>query len=133
MKISPSARKLAEAKGVDLAAVSGSGPGGRIVKSDIEAAPGIGLVEAPPSPPSTPPAANSSPADASATASEPSVKVSPIARRMAEELSIDLSLISGSGPKGRIVKADIENFDPAAARAQASQSTDVLASPARSR
>ena len=35
---SPLARKLAEEKGVDLAAITGSGPSGRIVKKDVEAA-----------------------------------------------------------------------------------------------
>jgi pyruvate dehydrogenase E2 component (dihydrolipoamide acetyltransferase) len=35
---SPLARKIAELKGVDLAAVQGSGPRGRIVKSDVETA-----------------------------------------------------------------------------------------------
>ncbi|ASK87586.1 pyruvate dehydrogenase complex dihydrolipoamide acetyltransferase [Sphingorhabdus sp. SMR4y] len=40
LKISPLARRLAEQKGVDLTAVSGSGPGGRIVKADIDAAEG---------------------------------------------------------------------------------------------
>jgi pyruvate dehydrogenase E2 component (dihydrolipoyllysine-residue acetyltransferase) len=35
---SPLARKIAELKGVDLAAVQGTGPRGRIVKSDVEAA-----------------------------------------------------------------------------------------------
>jgi len=34
--------------------------------------------------------------------------VSPLARRMAAQESLDLSTIAGSGPKGRIVKADIE-------------------------
>ena len=38
-KISPRARKLAETKGVDYEALSGSGPGGRIMVRDIEAAP----------------------------------------------------------------------------------------------
>jgi pyruvate dehydrogenase E2 component (dihydrolipoamide acetyltransferase) len=35
---SPLARRLAEEKGVDLSALKGSGPGGRIVKADVEAA-----------------------------------------------------------------------------------------------
>jgi pyruvate dehydrogenase E2 component (dihydrolipoamide acetyltransferase) len=35
---SPLARRIAEQKGVDLAAISGTGPRGRIVKSDVEAA-----------------------------------------------------------------------------------------------
>ncbi len=38
LKVSPLARRLAEQKGVDLAAVSGSGPGGRIIKADIDSA-----------------------------------------------------------------------------------------------
>ncbi|KAJ1797152.1 pyruvate dehydrogenase complex dihydrolipoamide acetyltransferase component (E2), partial [Coemansia sp. RSA 2598] len=35
---------------------------------------------------------------------------SPLAKAMAKEKSIDLAQISGSGPRGRIVKADIEKF-----------------------
>jgi pyruvate dehydrogenase E2 component (dihydrolipoamide acetyltransferase) len=38
VKASPIARRLAKQRGVDLAAVSGTGPGGRIVKADVEAA-----------------------------------------------------------------------------------------------
>lgn len=40
IKVSPLARRLAEEKGVDLSALKGSGPGGRIVKADIDAAEG---------------------------------------------------------------------------------------------
>ena len=36
------------------------------------------------------------------------VKASPLARRIARESGIDLSALSGSGPGGRIVKADLE-------------------------
>jgi pyruvate dehydrogenase E2 component (dihydrolipoamide acetyltransferase) len=39
IKASPLARRIAEDKGIDLSAVQGSGPGGRIVKADLEAAP----------------------------------------------------------------------------------------------
>jgi len=42
---------------------------------------------------------------------------SPLARRMAEEKGIDLAQVTGSGPRGRIVKADIEGFKPAAPEA----------------
>jgi pyruvate dehydrogenase E2 component (dihydrolipoamide acetyltransferase) len=41
-----------------------------------------------------------------------SIKASPIARRMAEERGIQLSRVRGSGPGGRIVKRDIENYIP---------------------
>ncbi|MFN3388725.1 MAG: pyruvate dehydrogenase complex dihydrolipoamide acetyltransferase [Allosphingosinicella sp.] len=40
VKASPLARRLAEQKGVDLASLTGSGPGGRIVKADIDGAGG---------------------------------------------------------------------------------------------
>ncbi|RKQ92284.1 pyruvate dehydrogenase E2 component (dihydrolipoamide acetyltransferase) [Solirubrobacter pauli] len=39
------------------------------------------------------------------------VKASPIARRIAQEQGIDLSTIEGSGPGGRIVKADVEQTE----------------------
>jgi pyruvate dehydrogenase E2 component (dihydrolipoamide acetyltransferase) len=39
IKASPLARKLAEERGVDLRRISGTGPGGRIVKEDVESAP----------------------------------------------------------------------------------------------
>lgn len=38
------------------------------------------------------------------------VRVSPLARRLAKERGIDLRKVRGSGPKGRIVKADIEAY-----------------------
>ena len=38
------------------------------------------------------------------------IKASPLARRMAADKGIDLSRVQGSGPGGRIIKADIENF-----------------------
>ncbi len=45
------------------------------------------------------------------------VKASPLARRLAEEKGVDLSQISGSGPGGRIVKDDVENYTPSRAAA----------------
>ncbi|MFC0306176.1 biotin/lipoyl-containing protein, partial [Rhizorhabdus histidinilytica] len=39
VKASPLARRLAQAQGVDLAQVSGTGPGGRVVKADLDGAP----------------------------------------------------------------------------------------------
>ncbi|HEX9563361.1 MAG TPA: dihydrolipoamide acetyltransferase family protein [Gemmatimonadaceae bacterium] len=38
---SPLARRLAAERGLDLGAIGGSGPGGRIVKRDVEGAPGV--------------------------------------------------------------------------------------------
>lgn len=47
---SPLARRLAAERGLDLAGIGGSGPGGRIVKRDVEAAPGITPTPAAPRP-----------------------------------------------------------------------------------
>ena len=40
------------------------------------------------------------------------IKASPLARKMAEEKGIELSKVSGSGPDGRIIKRDIESYEP---------------------
>jgi pyruvate dehydrogenase E2 component (dihydrolipoamide acetyltransferase) len=47
------------------------------------------------------------------------VFASPLARRLAAQASLDLARISGSGPRGRIIKADIERAGPGAAAAPA--------------
>jgi pyruvate dehydrogenase E2 component (dihydrolipoamide acetyltransferase) len=47
IKASPLARRIAEEKGVDLSSVQGSGPGGRIVKADLEATPAKAAAPAP--------------------------------------------------------------------------------------
>ncbi|KQN33670.1 pyruvate dehydrogenase complex dihydrolipoamide acetyltransferase [Sphingomonas sp. Leaf38] len=54
-------------------------------------------------------------ASATAPASGDRVKASPLARRLAADKGIDLGSVSGSGPKGRIVKADVESAKPGAA------------------
>ena len=54
------------------------------------------------------------------------VFVSPLARRMAKQAGLDLAAIAGSGPNGRIVRADIETALAAGARPAA----PVLAQPA---
>ena len=41
---------------------------------------------------------------------------SPLAKRIAAQKGVDLSGISGSGPRGRIVKSDVENAKPGAAK-----------------
>ena len=45
---------------------------------------------------------------ASATGNGGRVKASPLARRLAEEMGVDLSRVEGSGPGGRVVKRDVE-------------------------
>ena len=43
------------------------------------------------------------------------IKASPVAKRVAEERGIDIAQVTGTGPGGRIVKADVESFDPSEA------------------
>jgi len=40
------------------------------------------------------------------------ILATPVARRIADEMSIDLGQVAGSGPGGRITKKDVETFDP---------------------
>jgi pyruvate dehydrogenase E2 component (dihydrolipoamide acetyltransferase) len=44
------------------------------------------------------------------------VFASPLARRIAAEKGVDISALSGTGPRGRIVKSDVENAKPGAAK-----------------
>lgn len=46
------------------------------------------------------------------TTPEGRVKASPVARNLASDKGVDLAQVRGTGPGGRIVKADVENFQP---------------------
>lgn len=69
------------------------------------------------------PAAEAAPTSPTAAAPAPDViadgriKASPLARRIAADQGIDLRQVQGSGPAGRIVKADVENWKPEPAKA----------------
>ena len=63
--------------------------------------------------PPTPAASNG--VATSSTTEDGRIKASPVARNIAAERGIDLSQVKGTGPGGRIVKADVENFTPSAA------------------
>ena len=57
-------------------------------------------------PPTASPAGSSANGHGSADGGR--VKASPLARRIASELGVDIALLSGTGPGGRIVKKDVE-------------------------
>src|SRR6476659_3380795 len=63
--------------------------------------------EPPPEVPAETPAAPPQPAAASRAEGE-RIKASPLARRLAQAQNIDLSALQGSGPGGRIVRADVD-------------------------
>ncbi len=71
-------------------------------------------VEAPSLPAATAPAVKNSPSTSSGRADE-RVVASPLAKRIASQLGVDLGKVTGSGPNGRIVKADVEGATGGAA------------------
>ena len=75
------------------------------------------------------PEASSAPAAAS-SASGDRIKASPLARKIAETKGLDLANIQGSGPSGRIVKADVEGATAGTAQPAASSAQSPLASAA---
>jgi len=60
------------------------------------------------------------------------IKASPLARNVAEEKGVDLAQVAGTGPGGRIVKKDVEGFEPgkAAAKPAAASSAPAASSDA---
>ena len=83
--------------------------------------------------PAEAPASNGSAADATPVTEElpeGRERISPVARRLARERGIDLARLSGSGPGGRIVRADVENYREAAP-APKPAATSALAMPQR--
>ncbi len=76
VKASPLARRMAEEAGVNLSAVAGTGPEGRVVKRDVEAAMGRAPEAAPAAPPAAVPAAM--PAEVPATVAPFPVPAAPV-------------------------------------------------------
>ena len=93
-KATPLARRAADINGVDLDSLQGSGPGGRICRNDVHGAAEAGMPQ------------QAGAADA--------VQVEPRARRAAKELGMDLKMVKGTGPAGRIVEADVRSSTKAA-------------------
>jgi pyruvate dehydrogenase E2 component (dihydrolipoamide acetyltransferase) len=129
VKTSPLARRLAEQQGIDLSGLAGSGPGGRIVKADVDGAAGKPKAAAPAAAPA---AAAASPAAAPVSTDIPHeiVKLSnmrkTIARRLTEAkqtiphiyLTVDIQLDAllklrgelNKGLEGRGVKLSVNDM-----------------------
>ena len=87
VKASPLAKRIARERSVDLTLITGTGPGGRIVESDV--------------------LAYDSDASVATAVEQGEVRASPLARRLAKDRGIDLSSITGTGPGGRITESDV--------------------------
>jgi pyruvate dehydrogenase E2 component (dihydrolipoamide acetyltransferase) len=118
--------------GVPIAILAGEGEDASAAASAPAAAP---KAEAPkaeaPKQEEAPKAAAPTPAAAAHASSGDRVKASPLARRLAEQQGIDLAAVAGSGPNGRIVKADLAGAKAGAvAPAAAATPTAAAAAPA---
>ena len=107
---SPAARRLAGELGVDFTQASATGPGGRIVEADVQR-----LAQQQPA----------AAAQNQATGSTVSAS-SPVARKLARELNVDLSQVTGTGPGGRITKEDVERAHAAPAVSQGAAATVAM-------
>lgn len=104
----PVAARLAADLGLDVTAIPGSGPGGRITRADVERYAAALRPDKP--------------------------RAVPAARRLARELGVNLSELTGSGPRGRIQSEDVRRA--AADRAPAASPapvTEPASGPARFR
>ncbi len=94
--ISPGAADLARRSGVDVHGISGSGRDGRITLQDVDQAakPARALP-------------GGAPVTISPVAGQDAHFASPLAKRLAANHGVDLTGIAGTGPRGRISKADV--------------------------
>ncbi|WBQ18653.1 pyruvate dehydrogenase complex dihydrolipoamide acetyltransferase [Sphingobium yanoikuyae] len=112
-------------EGEDVAEAAASGGAAPAPKAD--AVPAKAEAAAPAAKADPVPAKAAAPAAAS---TEGRVKASPLARRLAETKGVDLAAVAGSGPNGRIVKADLDGAAAAPAKAAAPAAAPAASAPA---
>ena len=100
--VTPAARKLAAEHNIDTTSLTGTGPGGRITREDVQQA-----IDA----------------ATQAPAAGKRAPVTPAARKLAAEHNIDTASLTGTGPGGRITREDVQQAIDAAAQAPAEVST----------
>lgn len=120
VRSTPAARRLARELGVDLAAVTGTGPDGLVTEQDVCAAhrarqegsakpvpPTAAPAEMAPPGAVSPGAAEREPAAPPARVPAPPLAATPLARAVAADLGVDLRELAGSGPGGKITREDV--------------------------
>ena len=110
--VTPAARKLAAEHNIDTARLTGTGPGGRITREDVQQAIDAG-VQAP------------------ALAAGKRAPVTPAARKLAAEHNIDTARLTGTGPGGRITREDVQQAIDAGAQAPAEAPAEAQSIPLR--
>ncbi|WP_460072901.1 dihydrolipoamide acetyltransferase family protein [Streptomyces sp. YKOK-I1] len=106
----PLVRHLAEHSGVDLQTLRGTGPGGRVTRTDVEKA-----------------------AAARSTARPRRARATPLARRLATELGVDLATVPGTGRDSTVRAADVRQAAPGPATPAAAPPHAAVRPPAERR
>ncbi|MEQ1551487.1 pyruvate dehydrogenase complex dihydrolipoamide acetyltransferase [Sphingorhabdus sp.] len=114
--------------GTVIAMIQGEDEGAAPAKAAAPA-PVAAKTEAPTAPTPPPPVAAPAPA-ALVAASGDRIKASPLARRIAADKGVDLAGLTGTGPNGRIVKADVEGAKSGAAAPAPTATASVTTAPA---
>jgi pyruvate dehydrogenase E2 component (dihydrolipoamide acetyltransferase) len=105
LRVTPRARRIAEERGVDLSELEGSGPGGAVLVSDVESY----LQEL----------------EAQAPDAE-GIRATPVALRIAGDLGLNLEAVKGSGPGGRITKADVLGYAESAKQTERRREAELF-------
>ncbi|MFB6130973.1 MAG: 2-oxo acid dehydrogenase subunit E2 [Salinigranum sp.] len=107
VRATPGAKRRAEAEGVALGGVEGTGPQGVVTEDDVEthleSAAGD---ESTTGGEQTPSRGTSSGGGAAAA----DVRAAPGARRLAESEGVDLGTVEGTGPQGVVTESDVESY-----------------------
>lgn len=93
VRATPRAKRLAKELGIDLAQVPATGRGGRVSEDDVKSFSEGGGAAAPAAP---------------AAAVNEDARATPVARKRALELGVDINTVGGTGRGGRISKEDVE-------------------------
>jgi pyruvate dehydrogenase E2 component (dihydrolipoamide acetyltransferase) len=70
------------------------------------------------------------PAPQQAATGDDRVKASPLAKKLAQDKGVDIQNVKGSGDGGRIIKRDVDNYQPQQAQAPQQQSKGAVLPPA---
>lgn len=103
--VPPPVRHLAHQLGVDTAGIRGTGKHGAITRADVEHA--AARLPAPEPAAAVSAAPGTAPPLAVAMPVPARVRSSPRARRLAEELGVDLATVAGTGPGAAVTEADV--------------------------
>ena len=97
------ARRIARAHNINLNNVPATGRNGRVSKRDVEQAGGIEIVAAPRSSGAKPTSESQR-----STEDDSHIASTPVARRLARSLNINLNDVTATGKRGRVSKEDVE-------------------------